>query len=263
MSDPQIVMVPLKDIDRPAVSGRDLIDPRKILELAESIREKGLMEPVILTPRNGRFEIVAGDRRYLAHEHLGRDAIPAIIKELDDTELIVYRAIENLQRENLTPLEEARAYNTMREKCGMSVDEICKATGKVETTVKRYLRFWRMPDEFKEAVEHRGVSLGVAEVLMQVDDPGMRGYYLKLAVENGITVAVAELWLSEYRKSKENQLTLLRGDDGGGTPDFEYKPVYVTCMCCAGPVEIKEARQLVVCLPCLQRVKGLKASGGF
>lgn len=263
MDGPQIVMVPLKDIDRPVVSGRDLIDPRKILELAESIREKGLMEPVILTPRNGRFEIVAGDRRYLAHEHLGRDVIPAIIKEMDGGAVIVYRAIENLQRENLTPLEEARAYNTMRESCGMSVNDICKATGRSEFTVKRYLRFWRMPDSFKEAVERGGVCLGVVEVLIQVEDPGMRDYYLKLAVENGITVAVAELWLSDYRKSKDNQLTLLGGDDGGVETNFEYKPVYVTCGCCAGPVEIQKARQLIVCDPCLKRVKGLKASGGF
>jgi len=253
-----IQMLQLKQIDRPKVSGRDSMDPSKIIELAESIREKGLLEPIIVTPRNGRYEIVAGDRRYLAHEHLGLDRIPAIIKDVSDIDIIILRAVENLQRENLTPLEEARAYNTMREECGMSVEDICRATGRTFSTVKRYLRFWRMPDDFKAAVDRGGVCLGVAEKLIEVDDPFLRSQWLKMAVENGITVQVAELWVSDYQKSKAGKLHDGIGDLGEGELEVEEKKVYVTCQVCSAPVEIRVAKQLIGCPECIKAARGSK-----
>lgn len=182
METQKVVQVKLKEIDRPKISGRDAIDPSKIIELAESIREKGLMSPITLRPVNGRYEIVAGDRRFLAHEHLKLKVIPAFIKEMDDKETIIYRAIENLQRENLGPLEEARAYSTMYHEGGMSWKELCKATGKSQGHIHRYLNFWKMPDDFKQAVDRKGVSLGVAEVLVGVEDPFLRSEWLRMAL---------------------------------------------------------------------------------
>jgi len=253
-----IQMLQLKQIDRPKVSGRDSMDPSKIIELAESIREKGLLEPIIVTPRNGRYEIVAGDRRYLAHEHLGIDKIPAVIKDVSDVDIIILRAVENLQRENLTPLEEARAYQTMREQCGMSVEEICKSTGKSKSTVKRMLGFWRMPDEFKVAVDRGGICLGVAEKLIEVDDPFLRSEWLRMAVQNGITTGVAELWVSDYQKSKAGKLHEGIGDVGEGELNPEPKPAYVTCQVCSGPVDIRVAKQIIGCPDCINPLRGSK-----
>lgn len=255
MSTQKVVLVKLKEIDRPVVSGRDAIDPSKIIELAESIREKGLMNPILLRPNNGRYEIVAGDRRYLAHEHLGKPAIPAFVKEMNDLEVIIYRSIENLQRENLSPMEEARSYWVMRDQCGMTVEEIMKATGRSDNTIKRYLRFWKMPQEFKKAVDKGGICLGVAEVLIQVDDPFLRGEWLRMAEENGITVAVAELWVSDYQKSKAGQRSVGVGDVGEGELEVVPKPVYVTCEVCLNPVEIRAARQVTVCVDCRKKVR--------
>jgi len=255
MSNPKIVVVPLKNIDPPSDAQRLSIDPSKIIELAESIREKGLLEPILLRPMNGRHEIVFGHRRFLAHQHLGLDGIQAMIKELDDTQVVIYRAVENLQRENLSPLEEARTYNIMREVGGMTVEEICKATGKSESTVKRYLKFYNMPLEFKEAVDRGGVCLGVAEVLVQVEDPFLRKEWLRMAVENGITVAVAELWVSDYSKSRAGIRFDGVGDISEGELTSELKPVYVTCQCCHAPVEIRLAKQLIVCQECSKKVR--------
>jgi len=253
-----IQLIQLKQIDRPKVSGRDSMDPSKILELAESIRENGLLEPIILTPRNGRYEIVAGDRRFLAHEHLGIDKIPAIIKEVSDVQIIILRAVENLQRENLTPLEEARAYQTMREEGGLSVEEICKSTGRSKHTVIRYLKFWRMPEDFKMAVEKGGVALSVAEKLLEVDDPFLRSEWLRMAVENGITTPVAELWVSDYQKSKAGRMHEGTGDVGESDLSPEPKPVYVTCQICSGPIEIRLAKQIIGCPECIKGVRGSK-----
>jgi len=251
-----IQLIQLKQIDRPKVSGRDSMDPSKIIELAESIREKGLLEPIIVTPRNSRYEIVAGDRRYLAHEHLGLKSIAAIIKDVSDVDIIILRAVENLQRENLTPLEEARAYQTMREECKMSLEEICKATGRSKHTVIRYLRVWRMPEDFKMAIEKGGVSISVAEKLLEVDDPFLRSEWIRMAAENGITLAVAELWVSDYQKSRAGLVHEGIGDLTEGELSPEPKPVYVTCQICSGPVDIRVAKQIIGCPECIKSVRG-------
>lgn len=259
MEKTEIVVVPLGEIDPPGEAQRSLIDPEKILELAESIREKGLISPILLRPLNGRFEIVAGHRRFLAHQFLNLFGIQSIIKEMDGNDVIIYRAIENLQRENLSPLDEARSYFLMRDRGGMTIEEICKATGKAEDTVKRYLRFYNMPPEFKEAVDKRSVSLGVAEKLIQIDNPFLRSQWLRIAVENGITVLVAEMWLSEYLRSKDGNRFNGIGDVSEGELMPEPKPVYVTCQCCSGAVEINKAKQIIVCGECRQQVLKMKS----
>ncbi|NWG75978.1 MAG: ParB/RepB/Spo0J family partition protein, partial [Rubrivivax sp.] len=190
------------------------------------------------------------------HQFLNIEVIPSVVREMDDSDVVIYRAIENLQRENLSPLEEARAYNTMREKGGMSVEEICKATGRSLSHIKRYLAFWRMPNEFKEAVDKGGISIGVAERLIKVDDPFLRSEWLRMAVENGITVAVAEMWVSDYEKSRAGTRFEGIGDMGESELNPEPRKVYVTCMVCSGAVEINQAKQIVLCKDCRKKVVG-------
>lgn len=254
MENSKIKIIPLKEIDPPAEAQRDSIDPSKIIELAESIREKGLIHPVLLRPLNGRYEIVAGHRRFLAHQFLKLKGIPAMVKEMDDSDVIIYRAIENLQRENLSPIEEARSYWLMREGGGMSLEDICKSTGKSKSNVQRYLKFWNMPDEFKLAVDRGGVCLGVAEKLIQVEDPFLRSEWLRMAVENGITVQVAELWVSDYQKSKAGKLFEGIGDIGDAELNPEPRVVYVTCMVCSGAIDITQAKQIILCKDCRKKV---------
>jgi ParB family chromosome partitioning protein len=255
MANPKIVMVPLEKIDRPSSVARDLIDPQKIIELAESIRSEGLLEPIILRPMNGRYEIIGGDRRYLAHQHLKATNIAAIIKEMDDQTATVCRAVENLQRVDLSPMEEARSYHEMKTKGAMSVNEICRRTGKMKPTVLRYLRLYEMPPEFQEAVEKHGVALAVAEELMKIDDENMRSYYIKLAAENGITLRVAEMWVSDHLRSQQGKLFEDNPSQGEYNLSFESKPVFVTCQCCYGPVEVKEARNIIICPTCASTIR--------
>src|SRR3972149_731228 len=125
----QIQLILMDLIDRPVKIARGVIDPERVRELAESIREVGLLEPVLIRPSNGRYEMVAGDRRYLAHKLLNFKEIKAIVKPLDDRETVVIRGIENLQRVNLTPSEEGRVYLLLREEGGLSTRDISKKTG--------------------------------------------------------------------------------------------------------------------------------------
>src|SRR3972149_6344334 len=137
----QIQLILMDLIDRPVKIARGVIDPERVRELAESIREVGLLEPVLIRPVNGRYEMVAGDRRYLAHKLLGLKEINAIVKPLDDRETVVIRGIENLQRVNLTPSEESQVYLLMKIEGEMSIAGISKRTGKTEKTISRSLNF--------------------------------------------------------------------------------------------------------------------------
>jgi ParB/RepB/Spo0J family partition protein len=255
MSQEQIELISMDLIDRPVKVARETIDPERVRELAESIRESGLLSPVILASRNGRFEMVAGDRRYLAHKLLGRAQIPAIVKELDEREIVVIRGIENLQRENLTPSEEARVYLLLKDEGGLTTKEISKRTGKAHNTITRYINFARCPDEVRRAVDLKQISLNTLETLQEIDDPDAFTYHFKMAAQNGVTEKVARLWVDDYLKSKAGTYY----SEDGGVPlcniEIESKPIFVTCEVCLGPCEVKLVRNIMVCPECRKKVR--------
>jgi len=251
----KIELVKLDQIDRPAKIAREAIDPEKIRELAESIREVGLLEPVLLRPSNGRFEMVAGDRRYLAHKLLGKKEIKAIIKKLDDRETVIIRGIENLQRENLTPSEEGAFYVALKEEGGLTIKEVCRRTGKTEKTVSRLIWFSKFPVEVRRAVDSKQVSLNVLEVLAEVEDETMFKYFFDMAVGSGISPTVARLWVDDYLKTAAGTYY----SEGGGGPasniPVEVKPVFLTCEVCFNPCVISRVRSVVVCPECNESIR--------
>jgi ParB family chromosome partitioning protein len=255
MSDDQIQLIELSLIDRPFKISRDTIDPEKVRELAESIREKGLLQPIILRPQNGRYEIVAGDRRFLAHRFLESKMIKAVILDLDDQDTIILRAVENLQRENLTHCEEGRVYALLMEIGGFTQNQIAKKTGKSISTIQNHIKLIGYPDYVQTACDRRLVSLAVAHTLMEIEDADFRKYYFNMAVENGINEKVARLWVDDHFKSKAGTFY----DDAGGVPvpdvGGELKPVFVTCEVCHGPTEIKNVRNMMVCRECQKKVR--------
>jgi ParB/RepB/Spo0J family partition protein len=255
MSEDQIQIIQMDLIDRPVKIARELIDPEKVRELAESIREVGLLEPVLLASRNGRYEMVAGDRRYLAHKLLNFKEIKAIVHELDDREIVVIRGIENLQRVDLTPSEEGRVYLALKEEGGLSTKDIAKKTGKSFNTVTRYMNFARCSEEVRKAVDRKDISIATLETLQEIDDPEAFLYHFKMAASNGITAQVARLWVDDYLKSKSGTYY---NDDGSVPPsnlEIETKPVYMTCEVCLDPCEIHKVRNLVVCPECRKKLR--------
>lgn len=251
----QIQLIKMEKIDRPVKIARETIDPERVRELAESIRESGLLQPIILRPANGRFEIVAGDRRYLAHKLLNLSEIKAIVKDLDDRQTVVIRGIENLQRENLTPSEEGKVYLALKVDGGLSFNEIAKRTGKALATIRRYLLFASQPDEVRRAVDLKQISLNTLEVLLEIEDPDAFKYHFEMAAANGVTEKVARMWVDDYFKSKSGNFYTEQGGGQDGNIDSEVKPVFVTCEVCHGPTEIKNVRNMVVCKECLQKVR--------
>ena len=251
----QVENIKLSLVDRPADPIREYIDPDMVRELAESIREIGLQEPVIVRPLNGRYEIVAGDRRYLAHKLFDAPEIMAIVRELSDEEVLIVRATENDQREDLTPMERARVYGKMRDQLGYATEKIARKMGRASATIKMYLDLLDMEPEFQEAIDKKTIAISTANELRKIDDPEFRRYYLEAAVQNGVTREVAQRWAADYEKSKQAKYYA----EGGGMPvatfEGDIKPTFLTCAGCHGPVEVREARSYIFCAECQKELK--------
>lgn len=248
-----IKQIKMELIDRPTDVARLTIDPEAVRELADSIKAEGLHQPIILRPRSGRFEIVAGDRRFLAHQILGREFIPAIVREMDDKTCEITRASENLQRENLTPIEEAKEYERLYEKHGMPIKEIARRLGRSVSTIKGRLDLLLLPEEYQKEVQAGRLSVGVATELATINDEVMRDYYLDYAVRGGCTVRTAKEWVDHWKLTRgtveyENQ------EGNLVTIPIESVPTYFTCRCCHGACDVKDSIVLSVCPKCARLI---------
>ncbi|MEK7556488.1 MAG: hypothetical protein AAB538_00755, partial [Patescibacteria group bacterium] len=165
----------------------------------------------------------------------------------------VVRASENLQREDLTPIEEARIYRRLVSELGMTLEKAGQMTGKSPGVVKRRIDLLRMPDKFQNALHEKKIGIAVAESLWGCPDDNYRDYLLEMAVEHGITDAVARMWVDDYKKSLR---TKAHGTAGGigGMSVFEDNPIYVTCDACRGPSELPKIKNLRICSACYQAV---------
>lgn len=252
----KMVMLDIEKVDPPLDVFRDSIDPDKVRELAESVRSQGLYEPILVRPLDGRFEIVFGHRRWLAHRLLGEIKIKTIIREMSDQEVVEARAVENDQREDLNPIERAKTYRRMRDKFGLSNRQIAQKMGRSPGAVDKYLHLLEIPEEFQEVVARKKLTMAVAICLNQIEDPEFKTFYFTSAVENGVTLEVAEAWVNDWRKSKAGIAYADQGGRGAGVVFQESLPIYQPCVCCLGPVELPKLRMIYVCLECELQVRG-------
>ncbi len=241
-------------IDRPAVPDRLSIDPEYIKELSKSIVEIGLMSPIVLCPRNGRYEIVAGDCRYQAFLSLGRSEIPAFIQELDPQNISIARATENLQRKDLTVIEEAKIYKVLHDDHGMGWEKIAQRCGKTVSLVKRRYDLLKMPDILIMAMHEKKITYTVAEVLCGLPDLGRIEYYLSFCIDHGATIAVVRDWVKEEQsRDRQKNVDIAGGSWGSALP--EMKPQYVACDLCKGPMEMGKDISLRICVDCHGTIK--------
>ena len=250
----KIVPTLLVKIDIPSEIDRMDIDPEKVRELAESIKEVGLLQPILLRPNKDRFEIVAGHRRFLAHERLGFPVIDSIIEEMTDLEAAIVRANENLSREDLTPFEEAAVFKNLIRKHGMKIDQIAAKFGYKPGTIKRRMEIIRMPPQLQQALHKRQISVTVAEMLWPISDLNDLDYYLMFAIENGCTKEVARQWCKDWKDTKRREQA--SGGQGGQPLSVnEPRPVFVACDLCVGPMEIGQETVLRLCPKCFKIIK--------
>lgn len=256
-----IVEVALDMIERPEGRIRMEINQEGLEELASSIEQIGLMQPICVRPKGEKYEIVAGERRYLAHRFLGLKKIKATVGELSDADTAVARAAENLQRVDLSPLEEAAIYSELMESHGLSAEQIGKRVGKKGGTVLRRLNILKMRACLQKAIHMKRISVSAAEELSRIEDDSDLEYYLSYAVDGGATQMTCREWAQEARDRKRRGESVA---EGGSPPSDPYrgKPVYVTCDLCHGPMTLGDETVLRICEECGRRMqKALEERG--
>jgi ParB family transcriptional regulator, chromosome partitioning protein len=162
----EIQHIALDRIVRNPAQPRTQFDPAAIQELASSIRERGVLQPVLLRPAGDGYQLVAGERRFVAAREAGLAAIPSIIRPLTDRESLLIALIENIQRENLNPIDEARAYYRLATEYGLQHEEIGQRVGKDRSTVSNTIRFNNLPEEVQRLMESGSLSAGHGRALL-------------------------------------------------------------------------------------------------
>ncbi len=185
-----MVRVPIGSIRPNPRQPRKRFSEESLAELAQSIREKGLLQPLIVRPLGEGYELVAGERRYRAALMAGLEEVPVLIKDLSDGEALELALIENLQREDLSPVEEARGYQALVE-MGLTQEEIARRVGKARSTVTNALRLLQLPQEVLEALDRGEITAGHARALLMLE-PEDRLWGLKEILKKGLSVRQAE-----------------------------------------------------------------------
>ena len=206
-----VVFVSLDDIRPNSAQPRKVFDQEALQDLAASIREHGVIQPVLLRPAKTGFELVAGERRWRAARLAGLKQIPAIVRELTDRQNMFYALIENMQREDLNSIEEARGMEEMMSAFGLNQEETAKTIGKSRSYVTNALRLLRLPQDVQDMVMDGRLSAGHARAIA-----GLEGEELQLeaavkCVENGWSVRQVESYTGEQKKPAKRRKSRLLG----------------------------------------------------
>lgn len=186
-------LVPLELIKTNPYQPRRDFAQEELGELAQSIREKGLITPVTLTEVNGEFVLIAGERRLRACKMLGMESVPAYFRDIEgDEELMELALIENVQRENLNPIEEAMAYRALIERYGLSQENVAERIGKKRSTVTNSLRLLKLPPEIRESLVSEEISSGHARAILSASNEPMMFRIWQQIVKKGLSVREAE-----------------------------------------------------------------------
>ena len=167
----QIVEINLSELRANPYQPRKNFDEEALNELASSIKEHGVFQPIIVKKSIKGYEIIAGERRFRASKLAGMQTIPAIVKDFSDEEMMQIALLENLQRENLTSIEEAKAYKSIIESMNITQDELAKKVGKSRSHVTNILGLLKLPASVQDMVLYNKLSMGHARVISKLDDP--------------------------------------------------------------------------------------------
>ena len=189
----EVISLKVSQIEPNRRQPRRSFDEEALAQLADSIREHGVLQPILVRPMlHGGYQIVAGERRYRASRMAGLTEVPVVIRELSDSETMQLALIENLQREDLSPLEEAAGYKTLADDYSFSQEDIAKTVGKSRSAVANAMRLLTLPDEVKELVGEGKLSAGHARALLALEDRENIAPTAQKTVSDGLSVRQTE-----------------------------------------------------------------------
>ncbi len=249
--------LPLDLIQRGKYQPRRDMDPQALEELAQSIRNHGVMQPIVVRPvEGGRYEIIAGERRWRASQQAGLERVPALVREVPDEAAIAMALIENIQREDLNPIEEAVALQRLQQEFQLTQQQVADAVGKSRVSVSNLLRLIALPEEIKTLLSHGDLEMGHARALLGLPaDQQVEG--ARHVVARGLTVRQTEALVRQWLSSKEKPKAEVRVD-----PDISRLEQRLAERL-GSPVQIKHGQkgkgQLVIRYSSLDELQGVLA----
>lgn len=203
--DGELREVPIDLIQRGRFQPRRDMDPAALQELADSIRQQGVMQPVVVRPiAEGRFELIAGERRWRATQMAELDRIPAIIRDVPDDAAIAMALIENIQRENLNPIEEAFALQRLQDEFGLTQAQVAEAVGKSRTTITNLLRLISLSEDVRVMLEHGDLEMGHGRAMLTLQ-PEQQMHVARQVVAKSLSVRQTEALVRRVQQESPNR----------------------------------------------------------
>jgi len=201
--DKSLVEIKISEIDPNMGQPRKKFDEDELLELAESIKIHGVIQPIILTKRGKRYEIIAGERRWRASKLAGLTKIPAVIREYTDKEIMEVSLIENIQRQDLNPIEEALAFKNLIDEHKMKQDDLAERVSKSRSTITNALRLLKLDDKVKAMLAEGLISTGHARALLTIEDKNKQQALAVKIFDEKLSVREAEKLVKQILENKE------------------------------------------------------------
>ena len=214
-----VLRIPVGLIEPNPYQPRMSFDTQAMQELAESIRTFGLIQPITVRKRGDKYQIISGERRYRASLMAGMDMIPAYIRDASEQGMLEMAIVENIQRENLDPIEVAMSFQRLMEECRLTQEQMADRVGKKRASVANQLRLLKLPAKVQHDLKVGLVSVGHAKVLLAVEDPATQEALCDLIVKNGLSVRQLEEKVRALGKEKPED----RADEPAELPEMYYR----------------------------------------
>ena len=176
---------------------------RELESLTQSVREQGIIQPLLVRKDQHGYELIAGERRFRAAKRAGLSQAPAIVKEVSDSLLLELSIVENIQRENLNPMEEAEAYLRLTEEFGLTQEQVAARVGKSRSTVANFMRLIHLPDEIKDSIFDCAISMGHARAILGAEKPAQQRAVWRQVVSKGLSVRQTEALVKSLQEERE------------------------------------------------------------
>jgi len=199
----ELLQVPVDQIDPNPLQARTIFQTEKLQELSQSIKVNGVIQPLVVRKRGGRYQLVAGERRWRAAKLAGLTRVPVVVQELSDEQLLEVTLIENIQREDLTAIEVARAFDRLVKELNLSHEEIASRTGKDRTTITNTLRLLRLPGDIQQLLSEHRLSMGHARAILGLPTVELQRQVAEKASSQGLSVRQVERLIQRMTESRE------------------------------------------------------------
>lgn len=187
---------------------REQFDDKSIAELAQSIKEKGIIQPLVVRRQGDQYELIAGERRLRACTQLGLAEVPIIVRNVDDRDALELALIENIQREDLNPIEEAHAFQYLLDKFKLTHEEMSDVLGKSRPLITNTLRLLKLPPDIQDEIKKSRITFGHGKALLELEDPNQQRKYMQEVITKGLSVRALESLIKVTRPKMPHKLKM-------------------------------------------------------